>query len=156
VSGFRFRELSRHASAIFIGLVLASAMNSAFGVEMKPEAIQLAEPPKKGLSNEMATPAGVRLRVLLDRARFSPGEIDGKFRENAKKALRAYEEAQKLPISDDVKFEGSRRFGRDRLWYGGDSVGQPACRRLAADHLDAWHDRPCTSVRAIQRYFGWT
>lgn len=105
MSGFRFRELSRHASAIFIGLVLASAMNSAFGAEMKPEAIQLAEPSKRGLSNEMATPAGVRLQVLLDRARFSPGEIDGKFGENAKKALRAYEEAQKLPISDDVNAE---------------------------------------------------
>ena len=105
MSGFRFRELSRHASAIFIGLVLASAMNSAFGAEMKPEAIQLAERSKRGLSNEMATPAGVRLQLLLDRARFSPGEIDGKFGENAKKALRAYEEAQKLPISDDVNAE---------------------------------------------------
>jgi hypothetical protein len=48
------------------------------------------------------TPAGVRLQVLLDRAHFSPGEIDGRFGENAKKALRAYAEAQQLPPSDDV------------------------------------------------------
>jgi peptidoglycan hydrolase-like protein with peptidoglycan-binding domain len=48
-----------------------------------------------------STPAGV-LQVLLGGAHFSPGEIDGKFGENAKKALRAYEEAQQLPISDDV------------------------------------------------------
>jgi peptidoglycan hydrolase-like protein with peptidoglycan-binding domain len=39
---------------------------------------------------------------LLDRARFSPGEIDGRFGENAKKAMRAYEEAQQLPTSDEI------------------------------------------------------
>jgi peptidoglycan hydrolase-like protein with peptidoglycan-binding domain len=42
------------------------------------------------------------LQVLLDRARFSPGEIDGRFGENAKKAMRAYEEAQQLPTSDEI------------------------------------------------------
>nr|WP_249147297.1 L,D-transpeptidase family protein [Bradyrhizobium jicamae] len=62
--------------------------------------IDAAEPSKKSLSSEKPTPAGVRLQVLLDRARFSPGEIDGKFGENAKKALRAYAEAQQLPSSD--------------------------------------------------------
>ncbi|RXH14825.1 L,D-transpeptidase family protein [Bradyrhizobium guangzhouense] len=74
--------------------VLAAGMDAA--------AIASAEPSRKTLSNEKPTPAGVRLQVLLDRAHFSPGEIDGKFGENARKALRAYAEARQLPDTDEV------------------------------------------------------
>jgi peptidoglycan hydrolase-like protein with peptidoglycan-binding domain len=87
---------------IFVGLVVASATGSVFGAEINAAAVNSAEPSKKNLSDTKPTPAGVRLQVLLDRAHFSPGEIDGKFGDNAKKALRAYEEAQQLPSSDDV------------------------------------------------------
>ncbi len=38
----------------------------------------------------------IKLQVLLDRARFSPGEIDGKLGENAQKALKAFAEARSL------------------------------------------------------------
>jgi lipoprotein-anchoring transpeptidase ErfK/SrfK len=90
------------ARSICIVLILALAAAPALAAEMNPAAIDTAEPSKKTLSNEKPTPAGVRLQVLLDRANFSPGEIDGRFGENAKKALRAYAEAQQLPSSDTV------------------------------------------------------
>jgi len=73
-----------------------------FGDEMSVAGINSAQATRKTLTNEKATSAGVRLQVLLDRANFSPGEIDGKFGENVKKALRAYSEAKHLQRSDEL------------------------------------------------------
>src|SRR4051812_6717303 len=90
------------SSRVNLALVLIAvpAANPAFAAKLSPDAINSAEPSNKSLSRDKATPAGVRLQVLLDRAHFSPGEIDGRFGENARKALRAYAEAQRLPSAD--------------------------------------------------------
>jgi peptidoglycan hydrolase-like protein with peptidoglycan-binding domain len=83
----------RIAKFIFTGFAIASLTSSAFGAGMNADAINSAEPSKKTFSSDKPSPAGVRFR-------FSPGEIDGKFGENAKKALRAYAEARQLPSAE--------------------------------------------------------
>src|ERR1700742_1418852 len=58
------------------------------------------------LSTDSIEAAAIRVQVLLDRAQFSPGEIDGKLGENAQKALRAFAEAKGLSagkvITEDI------------------------------------------------------
>ena len=51
-----------------------------------------SKPPAQGKADALV----IKVQVLLDRARFSPGEIDGKLGEHAQKALRAFAEAKGL------------------------------------------------------------
>jgi lipoprotein-anchoring transpeptidase ErfK/SrfK len=56
--------------------------------EFEAEPAKDAPPPAAGYSASM-----LKLEVLLDRARFSPGLIDGRFDENLRHALMAYRQA---------------------------------------------------------------
>jgi lipoprotein-anchoring transpeptidase ErfK/SrfK len=65
----------------------------AWGVELNPGTINAANFTGKLPSEDRTTPLAVKVQVLLDRARFSPGEIDGRFGENVEKALQAFSDA---------------------------------------------------------------
>src|SRR3981189_1053176 len=65
----------------------------AAATELKPDVINAATFTGKLPSEDNISPLAVKVQVLLDRARFSPGEIDGGFGDNLEKALLAFAEA---------------------------------------------------------------
>ncbi|MBI1406187.1 MAG: L,D-transpeptidase family protein [Caulobacter sp.] len=62
-------------------------------------AAAFAEPPT---APDQRAPAVLRAQVLLDRARFSPGVIDGTAGENLRQAVAAYEQANGLPVDGEL------------------------------------------------------
>jgi lipoprotein-anchoring transpeptidase ErfK/SrfK len=81
----------------FFGLILTAVVQlPAFGAELTPERINSANFTGKLPSEDSISPLAVKVQVLLDRARFSPGEIDGRFGDNVEKALQAFAEAGSL------------------------------------------------------------
>ncbi|HEV7877376.1 L,D-transpeptidase [Bradyrhizobium sp.] len=84
----------------FLGLILmAVVQHPAFGAELTADKINSANFTGKLPSEDSVSPLAVKLQVLLDRARFSPGEIDGRFGDNVEKALQAFGEANNLASS---------------------------------------------------------
>ncbi|WP_407184638.1 L,D-transpeptidase family protein [Bradyrhizobium centrosematis] len=60
-----------------------------------------ARPEKLPPADKISAPA-TKLQILLDRAQFSPGQIDGKLGENAQKALKAFAEQNGLSVDKTI------------------------------------------------------
>jgi lipoprotein-anchoring transpeptidase ErfK/SrfK len=91
---------------VFATFFLAWLIVPAAAARIDATAINNAEYRAKPTSKNTIDPAIVKAEILLDRARFSPGEIDGKLGENAQKALRAFAEANGLasdkPLTPEI------------------------------------------------------
>ena len=85
-----------------LGTVIALWLAApALAGNLDPAAVNEAARPAKPPATDKLHAAVVKLQVLLDRAQFSPGEIDGKLGENAQKALQAFAEQNGI-ASDKV------------------------------------------------------
>ncbi|MCK1382639.1 L,D-transpeptidase family protein [Bradyrhizobium sp. 21] len=77
---------------IFSAVISLGLTGAAFAANLDAAAVNDAARPAKQPATDKISASVVKLQIMLDRAQFSPGEIDGKFGENAQKALKAFAE----------------------------------------------------------------
>jgi peptidoglycan hydrolase-like protein with peptidoglycan-binding domain len=70
-------------AAVFVCLLFDPARSASLDAAAINNADFRGKPP----AEDKVDTAVVKVQILLDRAMFSPGEIDGKFAENTQKAL---------------------------------------------------------------------
>jgi lipoprotein-anchoring transpeptidase ErfK/SrfK len=94
------KRLSKMTARIAVAFVSTSVLLVAAprsGLALDAESVNQAEINGKASKKDRSfDPVVIKAQVLLDRARFSPGEIDGKHGENVKKAIAAFEAARGL------------------------------------------------------------
>jgi hypothetical protein len=90
-----------HLAILFAFIVFAGLATAA---PLQIDAINQAQLHLPLPAKERINPVLIKAQILLDRAHFSPGEIDGKFGDNFKKALRAFAIAQGLNSTASADF----------------------------------------------------
>ncbi|HSK31136.1 MAG TPA: L,D-transpeptidase family protein [Candidatus Limnocylindria bacterium] len=93
-------HLTHYPLVAFITLLLVSG--PAAGTSLDRQTIDDAQWHSKILQASGISSAVVKAQVLLDRARFSPGEIDGRMGENFRKALTAFAVENELQTSGEL------------------------------------------------------
>jgi lipoprotein-anchoring transpeptidase ErfK/SrfK len=87
----------RYTAVLLVAVILfpASVASSATGKAPDFRAANDAKP-RRSLGPRSSGPAVLRVQVLLDRARFSPGEIDGSYGASTRRAVVAFQSARGL------------------------------------------------------------
>lgn len=86
---------------LFLAMLVAAASPHAIGRNAaSADGAPLAQSAEDRATHE-GDGARLRLQVLLDRARFSPGEIDAVTGSNQARALRGYQAAHDLPVTGE-------------------------------------------------------
>ncbi|MEZ0170924.1 L,D-transpeptidase family protein [Microvirga sp. TS319] len=80
---------------VAFGLLCMTGSVAASSRDLTMEAVNEASDPSASTENDVS-PILIKAQVLLDRARFSPGVIDGRNGENVQNAIKAFERAHEL------------------------------------------------------------
>lgn len=91
------------AAVAFLGLWSLGLAMPAHAQALDLEAVNGADLSAK--ADKGIGPAVIKAQVLLDRARFSPGVIDGRDGENVRNAIKAFEKARSLEIDGKLDEE---------------------------------------------------
>src|SRR5829696_7647554 len=98
-----FAPMRQLLTVLFVLSVGAASPSLAKQAELSLEKINKAEPAGKKRNQNKA--ALIKAEVLLDRARFSPGVVDGSNGENVKKAVAAFQRQNGLEPSGTLDQE---------------------------------------------------
>src|SRR3954469_7600956 len=82
------------------GLLWLTGVAAAAPQGLDMDAINAADLSTK--DDKGVNPVLIKVQVLLDRARFSPGAIDGRDGENMQNAIKAFEKARGLPVDGEL------------------------------------------------------
>ena len=120
------RRLDNRVQMRFAFLLISAPIAAAGFDRASIEQAEWAEQTRGALN-----PVLIKAQILLDRARFSSGEIDGKLGENVKKAISAFATTQGLASTGQLRCSGVASQGVTWTYGGSDDHPGLDAQRVA-------------------------